>query len=493
MMKSERLKLIIGAVAVLLIVGLSACGKSASIDSAAILESSESLVHSESLMQNGQNAQTEESAKTYGDLPTYLTYDFLDYTQFSKYWNNGIFRGGDDLEPGDYCILPVYAAGPYYGVRQTPDDFTWSNYRSVSKFTIKDGEYVRVHYESIIVPAGEVKKDSYTDYGIFEVGKDIAPGTYKLVSNKDEYSSDLQRMTGIKGSYQISEGDPFETDVVSCNILFMDQTYITLEEGNYIVLTNASLGNKAETENDNTDQVDNKPDTENDETSRVDNRSETENDENSRVDNKLEVENDETAHADEENSSASESADDSITETSSLEESYKPTISNEDNFTNEYGTKTTKCRHSGCNNYIASSGDTAYCETHSKRCAECNKYIDEDAVYCMDCIERIADEVKKADRVLSSEKEVTNDDERNICWELAQKAVKNQLKSPSSAKFPFAYNSKGVSITSSGNSYTVRAWVEAQNSFGATIKDSFTVKIEKSGTTFTVISCDIQE
>lgn len=57
-------------------------------------------------------------------------------------------------------------------------------------------------------------------------------------------------------------------------------------------------------------------------------------------------------------------------------------------FTNKYGTATTKCAHPGCNNYIASSGDTNCCPTHSRRCLECGKYIDEDAAYCMDCIRK---------------------------------------------------------------------------------------------------------
>ncbi len=55
-------------------------------------------------------------------------------------------------------------------------------------------------------------------------------------------------------------------------------------------------------------------------------------------------------------------------------------------FTNAYGTSTTKCAHPGCNNYIAPSGDTNCCTTHSKKCLNCGKYIDEDAMYCMDCI-----------------------------------------------------------------------------------------------------------
>lgn len=55
-------------------------------------------------------------------------------------------------------------------------------------------------------------------------------------------------------------------------------------------------------------------------------------------------------------------------------------------FTNKYGTSTTKCAAAGCNNYIASSGDTNCCTAHSNRCGVCNKYIDGDAMYCIDCI-----------------------------------------------------------------------------------------------------------
>lgn len=57
-------------------------------------------------------------------------------------------------------------------------------------------------------------------------------------------------------------------------------------------------------------------------------------------------------------------------------------------FTNKYGTPTTKCAHKGCNNYIASSGDTNCCTVHSRRCGECGKYIDEDALFCIDCLSK---------------------------------------------------------------------------------------------------------
>ncbi len=63
-------------------------------------------------------------------------------------------------------------------------------------------------------------------------------------------------------------------------------------------------------------------------------------------------------------------------------------------FTNKYGTSTTKCAHSGCSNYIASSGDTNCCTQHSNRCLECNGYIDEDALYCVDCIKNAVSKTK---------------------------------------------------------------------------------------------------
>jgi len=55
-------------------------------------------------------------------------------------------------------------------------------------------------------------------------------------------------------------------------------------------------------------------------------------------------------------------------------------------FTNDYGTPNTECAKSGCSRKIATSGDTAYCTTHSGRCLNCRCYVDPDAMYCMDCI-----------------------------------------------------------------------------------------------------------
>ena len=68
----------------------------------------------------------------------------------------------------------------------------------------------------------------------------------------------------------------------------------------------------------------------------------------------------------------------------------KKTSSSSVAFTNKYGTATTICAHPGCTNTIAASGDTNCCTVHSRKCLACGKYIDEDAMYCMDCITKAA-------------------------------------------------------------------------------------------------------
>lgn len=92
---------------------------------------------------------------------------------------------------------------------------------------------------------------------------------------------------------------------------------------------------------------------------------------------------------------------------------------------------------------------------------------------------------------------VTDDKALGAVWALTLNVVKSQLKSSSSAKFPASYSSSDVSITSSGDTYTVKSWVEAENSLGGAEKRSFTVQMTKSGSgqnvKYTVLSCDIVE
>ena len=67
-----------------------------------------------------------------------------------------------------------------------------------------------------------------------------------------------------------------------------------------------------------------------------------------------------------------------------------------------------------------------------------------------------------------------NSDKTDV-WACAKKAVTDVLKSPSSAEF-CSYSS--ATITSLGsNEYKIVGYVDAQNSFGATLRKNFTVTL----------------
>lgn len=64
-----------------------------------------------------------------------------------------------------------------------------------------------------------------------------------------------------------------------------------------------------------------------------------------------------------------------------------------------------------------------------------------------------------------------------------QEFVKERLKAPSQATFPGwdASNEGPVKITADGDTYEVKSYVDAPNSFGAKLRSSFTCKVERTG------------
>lgn len=108
---------------------------------------------------------------------------------------------------------------------------------------------------------------------------------------------------------------------------------------------------------------------------------------------------------------------------------------------------------------------------------------------------QVREELAQKDEAQNSQV-VTDDTEKATCWALAKEVVLEKLKSPSSAEFP-TYGNSGVTITCAGNLYTVKGYVDADNSFGASIRTTFTVTMEKSGSgdnaKFTAKTCVIDE
>lgn len=186
--------------------------------------------------------ETSEKTNQSADYPTNseINYGFLDHKMFNDYLTDGKYRCGSDFEPGDYYIFSLYGAEALYGVCDNPNDFSWSYYRVMRKVSVNEGQYVYLSSGAILVSSSEVNRNDWKKYGVFLVGTDLPEGDYKIASLEDRYSTELENISGICGAYQISENNP-ENVPKDCYPLFDKQTYISVENGQYVIINNARM------------------------------------------------------------------------------------------------------------------------------------------------------------------------------------------------------------------------------------------------------------
>lgn len=77
---------------------------------------------------------------------------------------------------------------------------------------------------------------------------------------------------------------------------------------------------------------------------------------------------------------------------------------------------------------------------------------------------------------------------------MGKRAIESQLKAPSTAKFPNAWDS-GVFIKRTGDNFVITSYVDAQNSFGATLRQRWVAVIKRSadGKDMTLIAATLVE
>jgi hypothetical protein len=78
--------------------------------------------------------------------------------------------------------------------------------------------------------------------------------------------------------------------------------------------------------------------------------------------------------------------------------------------------------------------------------------------------------------------------------EFSKRAVKEKLKSPGTAKFPgtvFGRNEFKL-YTMRDGSYRVFSWVDAQNSFGATLRSQWAVTLKKTGERWEILNVTVE-
>lgn len=87
-------------------------------------------------------------------------------------------------------------------------------------------------------------------------------------------------------------------------------------------------------------------------------------------------------------------------------------------------------------------------------------------------------EEKKKEAKRKRENAWRNEDKSIGAWLYAKDIVKRSLKSPSTADFPSSIFYTDY-VSRNGQVYTIRSYVDSQNSFGATIRSTFMVKTEQ--------------
>lgn len=190
-------------------------------------------------------SESEESTEEFvlpEDYPTdtEISFQFVDHTLFSEYWTNGTFRCGSDFQEGDYFIISLCGGNAIYGVSDKPDDFPWVDNRLINNISVKNGQYVKIPLGALLVHSEEIDTDNLQQYGIFLVGRDLPKGDYKITTITDLINNEAAYISNIWGAYQICNGSPFN-EPVKCQPLFESQYYLSVEDGQYIIINDAKM------------------------------------------------------------------------------------------------------------------------------------------------------------------------------------------------------------------------------------------------------------
>jgi len=153
---------------------------------------------------------------------------------FSVQYDNGQYKAGMDIDPGEYMALATNGYG-YICVSAdaNQDNITFNEvFETNTVFTIEEGEYLELSGCTAVLADefyAEYKIDTDKDGIMLKVGHDIEAGEYKLEA------------TAGMGYYCIFN-DTRHTKIVS-NEVFETTSYVTVKDGQYLVLSGCKIIN----------------------------------------------------------------------------------------------------------------------------------------------------------------------------------------------------------------------------------------------------------
>ena len=155
-------------------------------------------------------------------------------------YGEGMYKIGADLPAGEYVLLPASEFSAYYEVNSSstgePEDIIDNdNFDGRRYLTVEDGQYLTIQ-RCTMVPLDKAPKvdisSGVVPEGMYRVGVDIPAGEYKL-HNNTEYDGYYE----VRSSSLASEG----FDSIITNENFSGDVYVTVQEGQYLVVNRAEL------------------------------------------------------------------------------------------------------------------------------------------------------------------------------------------------------------------------------------------------------------
>lgn len=155
-------------------------------------------------------------------------YEFTGMFLFENKFSSGQYKVGTDIPAGEYVIFADGETG-YFSVTSDAngnDIITNENFEYNSIMSVVDGEYLELS-RAYAVPIKDVSSLSVEKANMFKIGTFLPSGDYKVVSDSDS-------------GYYCIYGDDRQDEIVS-NDNFEGQSYITVSDGQYLVLSRCHI------------------------------------------------------------------------------------------------------------------------------------------------------------------------------------------------------------------------------------------------------------
>ena len=164
---------------------------------------------------------------------TLITVFTIPYTACAdSEYGAGMYKIGVDMPAGEYILFCDSDVKGYFCVSSDSnqkDIIQNENFEYNSIITVNDGEYFDLE-RSYAVPSSDNPQVDTSGSGMFEVGKHIPSGEYKLIGTSD-----------VKGYYCIY--DDSRQDHIVANQNFNNSTYVTVSDGQYLLLDRCYIEN----------------------------------------------------------------------------------------------------------------------------------------------------------------------------------------------------------------------------------------------------------